>query len=117
MKTFEEIRMEILAEGLDDYVGLWEVAWMLRRSMSEATSAEIRESALAVLRPLLTARLIEPGALEEGGGFRAWGCSAQEALARISREWSTLSHDPNIGQICWFSNTTAGDVVAEGGQE
>jgi hypothetical protein len=30
-------------------------------------------------------------------------------MDRISREWSDLGKDPNILDICWFSNTAAGD--------
>jgi hypothetical protein len=112
MRTLAEIRQELLAEGRDDYVGLWEFAWILRRSKPSCTDDEIREVALEVLGPLLSKGLMEPGALQENGGFLAWTCTPEEALARIDKEWRALGQDPNIGEVCWFSNTSAGDEVA-----
>ncbi|NHA16183.1 hypothetical protein [Thioalkalivibrio sp. XN279] len=112
MTTLADIRQELLAEGQDDYVGLWEVAWILRRSKSSHTGDEIREVALEVLGPLLCEGLMEPGTLQENGGFLAWTCTPERALARIDEEWRALGQEPNIGQVCWFSNTSAGDKAA-----
>jgi hypothetical protein len=112
MTALADIRQELLAEGQDDYVGLWEVAWILRRSKPSYTGDEIREVALEVLGPLLSEGLMEPGSLQEKGGFLAWTCTPEEALARIDEKWRALGQDPNIGEVCWFSNTSAGDAAA-----
>ncbi len=112
MSTLSEIGQELVDEGLDDYVGLWEVAWILRRRKPSYTDDEIHEAALEILGPLLRKGLMKPGALQEKGGFRAWKLTAEESLARIDQEWRELGQDPNIGQVCWFSNTASGDVAA-----
>jgi hypothetical protein len=36
----------------------------------------------------------------------------EDAINRIERAWRNLGHDPNIPDICWFSNTELGDQVA-----
>jgi len=112
MRALSDIRQELLVEGQDDYVGLWEVAWILRRSEPSYTDDEIREVALESLRPLLCEGLMEPGALQDNGGFQAWMCTPEEALAKIDKEWRGLGKDPNIGQVCWFRNTDSGDRTA-----
>jgi len=112
MRALADIRQELLTEGRGDYVGLWEIAWILRRSQPSYTADEIREAALEVLGFLLCGGLMEPGILQENGGFLAWKCTPEKALARIDKEWRALGQDPNIGQVCWFSNTSAGDKAA-----
>ena len=114
MSALSDIRKEILVEGLDDYVGLWELPWILRRRKPESTDDEVRERALEILSPLLREGLIEAGALRDDGDFLPWPCTPEEALARIDKEWRELGQDPNIGQVCWFSNTASGDRAAEG---
>ena len=112
MTRLADVRQELLLEGQDDYVGLWEIAWILRRSKPSYGADEIREVALEILKPLLGEGLMEPGLLRENGGFHAWTCTPEEALVRIDEEWRALGQDPNIGQVCWFSNTAAGDKAA-----
>lgn len=112
MKNLSEVRRELLLEGLTDYVGVWEVSWILRRLMPSRTTDEIRDTAMEVLDPLIREGLIEVGTLREHGGFLAWTCTAEQALVRIDEEWRSLGQDPNIGQICWFSNTASGDRIA-----
>jgi hypothetical protein len=117
MRSLADIRQELLAEGQDDYVGLWDVVWILRRTKPRLADDEIRGVALEVLRPLLSEGLMEPGRLQEKGGFLAWTCTPEEALLRIDEEWRALGQDPNIGEVCWFSNTSAGDAAAGTGKE
>lgn len=35
-------------------------------------------------------------------------------MKRIEREWAALDGDPNIDDICWFSDTARGDALASG---
>ena len=116
MSALWDIRREILVEGLEDYVGLWQLPWILRRKKPDSTDDEVREQALEIVGSLLREGLVEPGALQENGGFLAWTCTPRESLARIDKEWRELGQDPNIGQVCWFSNTASGDESA-GGKE
>ncbi len=113
MHPLDRIRQDLLAEGREDYVGLWEVVWRLKRSKPMPESDEIRELALEIFRPLLREGLMEPGVLQPNGGFLAWTCTPDEALARIDAEWRALGQDPYIGQVGHFTNTLAGDQAAE----
>ena len=45
-------------------------------------------------------------------GFRPWNLSMDEALKRIEHEWTSLGRWPQIGEICWLSNTEKGDMRA-----
>ena len=112
MIALSEIREELLAEGLDDCVGLWELPWILRRRDADCMDDEVREQALEIVGSLLREELMESGALQENGEFVAWTCTPEEVLARIDREWRDLGQDPSIGQVCWLSITALGDKAA-----
>jgi len=112
MIALDPIQRELLLEGLDDYVGLWEVARDLRRFLGELPPEKIRELAMMKLRPLLQEGLILPGFPAEGGEFAAWDCDVDEAIDRINAEWRQLGRDPNVWEICWFKNTEKGDALA-----
>jgi len=113
MNDFDSIQREILIEGLEDYVGLWQVARSVRRTFGELPTERIRELALHRLKPLLDGALIEAGVPAEGGSFACWGSDAATTLHRIDAEWRELGKDPNIPDICWFSNTEKGDLFVK----
>lgn len=109
----DSIQSTVLVEGLDDYVGLWELAKQVRRAEPDVTSDEVRQGVLAGLEPLLTSGYVQAGQLTEEGGFDPWPLAPAEALRRIDAEWRQLDGDPNIWEICWFRNTERGDRIAE----
>jgi hypothetical protein len=113
MKHLSQIQAEIIIEGLDDYVGLWQVARSVRQEILYHTGGNTRRTSLNELGPLLHKRYITPGQLTEDGGFLGWHLEPIEALERIDREWLELDQDPDISQICWFSNTSKGDELAQ----
>ncbi|MCP3999196.1 MAG: hypothetical protein GY722_29645 [bacterium] len=113
MNHLSEIQRDLLVEGLDDYVGLWQVARAVRREAPHYTNDNVRERSLKELGLLLHAGYIKPGQLTEDGGFLEWQLGPAESLKRIDSEWRELGHDPNIYQICWFSNTNEGDEAAQ----
>jgi hypothetical protein len=45
-------------------------------------------------------------------GFVAWELSPDDAVARITQSWDELSGLPDLGEVCWLSNTEAGDERA-----
>jgi hypothetical protein len=47
-------------------------------------------------------------------GFKDWDTAPNEVLERVEREWVALGRAPNLGEICWLSNTEAGDKRARG---
>lgn len=46
-----------------------------------------------------------------GEGFREWGLPPSEAMRRIEHGWSATAA-PQLGEVCWLSNTERGDVRA-----
>ena len=112
MSELDAIQRDLLVEGLEDYVGLWQVAKQVHRLFGSLPAERVRDIALDRLRPLLLEGLIEPGLPAEGGGFSAWGGDAGAALDRIETEWRGLGTDPNIWDICWFKNTEKGNALA-----
>jgi hypothetical protein len=112
MMEIDPVQRFVLCAGIADYVGLWEVAKFVRRSRESITNEALRAITLASLEQLCVAGHIEAGSLLPGGGFASWGLSPRDSMERISSEWAGLTGDPNIGDICWFKNTQAGDRIA-----
>lgn len=112
VQLLEPHRM-ILALCAEDHVGLWFVIAHVEDFYRGDDRALIRAKTLGVLRELLDAGLVHAGnpALD-GNAFLSWNLSPEETVARISREWNELGHDPSIGDIVWFTATAAGERLA-----
>jgi hypothetical protein len=96
---------DILDECEDDHVGLWSVVREVRSSLANVPSDDVKDVTLELLKFLLHRGLIEAGyPAANGTDFEPWGLSADEAIARIDREWSALGHEPNIGEVVWFTS-------------
>ena len=63
------------------------------------------------LRSLFDEDLIVFGDLVSGGVFEPWP-EQSNALARVTREWRSLGHDPNPGEVFWIELTGKGEEVA-----
>ncbi len=112
MRELDVIQRDLLVEGLEDYVGLWQVAKHVHRLYGSLPAERVRDVSLERLRPLILEGLIEPGLPAEGGNFSSWDEDAKTALDRIEFEWRRLGKDPNIWDICWFKNTEKGNALA-----
>ncbi len=111
---FDPKEEDFLIEGLDDWIGLWRFARAIRDRAPNATVDEVRERAMPSVRKLVQGGYMRPGRLtKERPGFSEWNLDPQEAVERIDREWRQLGRDPNIPDICWFSNTELGNEVAD----
>jgi hypothetical protein len=102
---------EILNRGLDDWVHAAELVFVAISVGGAVTDAEIRDLSIEILRKVIKEGLMEVGDLTTQG-FHAWDLPADEALDRIEREWNALGRPPDIAEICWLSNTEAGDKRA-----
>jgi hypothetical protein len=92
---------EIISRELDeDYVGLWKLAWHLRRSLDTVTDEQVRELARVILQGL-KASGVSVGELSEAtGAFDTW--SEQAGIEKAITQWKQLGRDPNIGEIAWL---------------
>ncbi len=111
MTPLSSLEQDLLVIGLDDYVGLWQFVWVLRHT-GTPESVDVREQVLESVRRLLEGGYTQPGRLLDDGAFAPWSSAADDSVRRIDREWQALGRDPNIPDICWFSNTAAGDELA-----
>jgi hypothetical protein len=103
---------ELLARGADDWVTAAEVAWIARSVGDASTDGDVLEVSVDVIRAVLTDGLMDAGDVTDGGFFE-WGLSPAESVRRIEQAWLLLGRLPNLGEVCWLSNTTAGQARAE----
>jgi hypothetical protein len=95
---------EVISRELDDdYVGLWKVAWHLRRKLGSGSDKQIRELAEVILQGLAPSGVFVGELSEETGEFDAWSEAA--GIDRAINEWAELGRDPNIGEIAWLARS------------
>jgi hypothetical protein len=98
--------------GYDDYVYLAEVSSQVQRS-SGVTGEDLLRETLSIVEEILRTKLMIVGDLTpDMSRLVPWQLSVPEALARIEREWRALGRAPNLWEICWFTNTAAGNETA-----
>lgn len=101
----------IRAECTDDFVGLWSIVRDVRETVGD-DPATVKRFTINVLTLLLEAHEISAGnPSQDGKNFQAWSLSPEAAMNRIVTEWEQLGRDPDLGEIVWFSRTTANERV------
>ena len=103
---------DLLVRGLDDWVMLSEVEYLVRRITPDAGLDQVIRETAALVETLSSAGLVEVGDVQEQSGFVAWSLSPAETAARIRSEWSGLGRSLEMGDICWLANTAGGDEKA-----
>jgi hypothetical protein len=106
----DHILQQILERGLDDWIQAAEIVGVVVETGPTHTDAAIRTICLRLIRRILTSGLMTAGDVTVDG-FRAWMSSPAEAYLRIESEWPTRG-TPGLGDVCWLSNTLAGDAIA-----
>lgn len=110
MRDIEQIKTVLLTESSLDYVGLWEAITHVEHALKHTNPQTVREVTMQLIGELLHKGLIKAGAPNDTGWFVAWQLSPEEAVKRIRDEWNALGHEPNLGDIVWFTTTEAGDA-------
>ncbi len=104
MSEFDELKQGVAAECREDVVGLWAVIWDVRNRLPKASEVERRDIALRIVYDLLSSKQIWAGyPTSDGRGFVYWSVTPTDAMNRITDEWNRLGHEPNIGEIVWFT--------------
>lgn len=115
MTSLSRVQREILVLGLDDAVGLWEAADIVRDFEGlEGDPEGLSDRTVAAITSLLEEELMVYGALRTGGAFRAFEGEPSEAAAAIQTGWRGLGHDPSLGDVGWLQLTEQGKEVALG---
>ncbi len=93
---------EAVSRELDeDFVGLWKLAWHLRRQIADLPDDKIRSLAAGILEGLRGSAVRVGSLSEESGMFTPW--PADKGIDRAMQEWAALGRDPNIGEIAWLA--------------
>lgn len=111
MTNIDACVTEMLKRGLDDWIQAAEVASVAKSVQKQTTSADIRRVALEVIAEVLQSDLMKAGDVTEEG-FSEWNMTSDEALERITKAWNAVDGLPELGEICWLSNTSRGDERA-----
>jgi hypothetical protein len=108
MTSEEAVQYELVAEGLDEPVGLWEFCHAAEHSLGLSPS-ETRTFVLTLVRSILSKALMRPGEIDVGNWeFTRWRLSADEAVGLISKRWDDLGRRPQSGDIAYFTTTDDG---------
>ena len=73
-----DLRTDILIEGIEDYVGLWQIVRRVRNLSPGASDGEIREATLGIIPSLLADGYVRPIDPPYQGG-EPWISSARKA--------------------------------------
>jgi len=105
MDRVEQVVAELYKECFEDYVGLWTVPWHFREIYSVGDEQSRRAESLKVIGRLLELPDIGVGQFRPNEEvFDFWNASPNDALQRITLEWDALGHEPNLGEIAWFTS-------------
>lgn len=124
MVDLDRLQAELLQECKEDHVGLWTFLWVVRHALNDgayptkerdkADPTEVRRLSLELVRRLLKSGLVQAGfPTADGRGFVPWRMAPADVLKRIEAEWNGLGHEPNMGDIVWFTTPEVpGKVLA-----
>ncbi len=99
---------EILLLGLDDWIQASEIASVARTVGGARSENQVRALSIEIIRAVVQGGLMKAGNVTQDG-FREWGQSPNDAVERIAGQWAALGRGPDLGEICWLSNTEEGD--------
>jgi hypothetical protein len=113
MNDLTTVAQEFLTECREDYVGLWTLVKRIRGA-GAADDSNILKTTLDLVLPLLSEGAIIAGQFARDSEvrptpvgsykFHQWKMPTREVIAKIGAEWRELGHDPNIGEIVWFTS-------------
>lgn len=127
MKEQNQLIDEILLDGQDDWIGIWEIASVARISGGASSDREIMAVSMDLIRHLLLEGLMEAGDPELSTGrvetpvpggvttttpgrFVPWPLNPVECVERIYREWQRLDRPPRLGEIGWLNLKAVGQT-------
>jgi hypothetical protein len=101
----EDVLESLVEECHEDHVGLWRIINAVRFDVGSNTPRETRALTRALVRSLLEERGMQVGhPAPDGRHFVSWDLPSDQAVSRIDKEWSALGHEPDIGDVAWFTS-------------
>lgn len=111
-RQISRAKADILIEGLDDSIGIWEIAAVVRGELPRPDDRAVRAASLEIVEDVLEEGLMRPGFPTREGAFEALQKTPRETLERVEREWDELRRDPDVGEGIWFDLTEKGEEYA-----
>jgi len=100
MKFPKDMLDELVDEAKADEVGLWFIISRLRNDLAITDSLAIKEATLMCVEQLLRTGAVVAGSYSgHSPEIEPWPLDTAGVLARISREWDQLGHEPSLGDI------------------
>ena len=115
----ENVRIELITDGIADYVDLGAVDSQVSEHDPSAQVSEVQRETLETIHSLVSDGLFELGDLSgEGGSLVAWTGSLDESIRRVSDVYVAQYDDPPAWVFsAWLELTHKGEQVARALQE
>jgi hypothetical protein len=116
--TAEDLALLVLNRGLDDWLYLAEVEYIVRSHHRAEPPRSIKARCFAVVEHLLVNGLADVGDLRNVAGvvrFAAWDGGTGATLREMEQRWSRFGgarDRSGANDVYWLSNTDAGDALA-----
>ncbi len=111
----QELHKKVLALCADDYTGLWLIVSIVAENADSIDTVPewVHKKTIDVVGDLLKSGLIVAGYIDTSSHkFQSFDFSVEDTISYIQREWKELGRTPNIGDICEFFVTPAGEQLA-----
>jgi len=109
--TMDPLCATLLVRGLDDWLHLADLDWLVRKQLPHSADADVPNLAAEAIATLVDDGFVQVGEVTDGG-FIEWDSTAADARLRIEAEWLALDHPAAPGDVCWVANTSRGDERA-----
>jgi len=114
-----ELALDVLNRGLDDWVYLAEVEYLIRTHYGDELPSSIKSRCIALIEHLLANKLVEVGDLTTVDGsvqFVSWNRGVDASLRELEQRWSRFGgprDESGASDVCWLSNTEVGNAFVK----
>jgi hypothetical protein len=108
MEELDRLLQEIIVECEEDHVGLWSVVHGVHWELSEKDPIKVKQLTMKLVEGMLNHPGMAAGfPTDDGKGFTPWSLTKGEILSRVNHEWDIMGREPTLGEIVWFTITSA----------
>ena len=111
MDKILRLKKEFFTSFLDDWIGLWELIYMVKNIIELTEQKEVKKFLLEFVLDLLKENLILAGFPHTDGSFQKWEGKPKEIVMRIKQDWENLDKEVNVGDVIWFDITEKGEAL------
>ena len=112
-----EFYNDLIIEGMEDYVGLWEIIHEFHVKYPNKSQEEVQLMTLEALQEILETGFMKIGMFEyideKNLEYQVWELDINNSIQRVEKEWNELRREPNIGEVAWLVTTEKGEKEAK----